>query len=127
MKTPVLTKNFLAGGTINPYRIVKFGSDDNTVILAAAATDSLLGVVDIPAQSSASSGERVDVVLTGVTEVEYGGTVTRGQELTSDANGRAVAASPAAGVNNRIIGIALKSGVVGDIGSVLLSQSVKQG
>ena len=127
MKNPGLIKSFLAGGTISPYTAVKFGSDDDTVVAAAAVGDLLLGVVDIPAQGDVESGERADVVLTGVAEIIYGGNVTRGQKLTVDANGYAVAAAPATGVNNQILGVALVSGVSGDVGSVLLAQGVMQG
>ncbi len=127
MNNPVLTKNFIAGGTIAPCIIVKFGADDNTVVAAAAVSDALIGVVDIPAQGNAVAGERVDVVVNGVAEVKYGDNVTRGQLLTADSNGYAVNAAPAAGTNNRIIGIALQNGANGDIGSVLLSQGSMQG
>lgn len=127
MNNPVLTKSFVAGGTIVPFTLVKFGADDNTVVAAAAVADFLLGVADIPHQGNAVTGERVDVVVNGVAEVKYGGTITRGQLLTTDASGYAVAAAPAAGTNNRIIGVALQSGVSGDVGSVLLSQGSVQG
>lgn len=124
MLNPVTIKNFVAGAAIAAYRIVKFDSDDNTVIQSAAATDAVLGVAtSLPA----ASGERVDVILNGIAEVEYGGNVTRGALLTADSDGKAVAAAPSAGVNNRIIGIAYKSGVSGDIGSVLLTQGIMQG
>jgi hypothetical protein len=124
MNNPVLTKSFLAGGTIAKYRFVKFGSDDDTVVQAAAATDLVLGATtDI----AAASGERTDVVLDGITEIEAGGSVTRGAKVTSDADGKAVAAAPAQGVNNQIGGIALRSAASGDIIPVLLKQSVMQG
>jgi len=113
VNNPLLTKNFTAGGTINAYRIIKFGSSDAEVLQAAAVSDSLIGV---DAGLGAASGERVDVVVSGAAEVEYGGAVTRGGLLTSDADGKAVAASE----DDRIIGVAMQSGVSGDIGSVLL-------
>jgi hypothetical protein len=47
--------------------------------------------------------------------------------LTTDSSGRAVTAAPAAGVNNGVIGVAFVSGVLGDIGSVILSQGRIQG
>ncbi len=43
------------------------------------------------------------------------------------ASGRAVTAAPAGGVNNRVIGIAMVSGVVGDIGQMIVSQGSVQG
>ncbi|NCJ06678.1 DUF2190 family protein [Synechococcales cyanobacterium C] len=123
MRNPLLLKNFAAGADIAPFRIVKFSTTDDLVVQAAAATDALLGVVEL----GAATGERVDVITHGIAEVEYGGTVTRGALLTSDTSGRAVAAAPATGVNNRIIGIAGVSGVSGDVGSVILYPGSIQG
>ena len=45
----------------------------------------------------------------------------------TDANGRAVAAAPATGVNAQIIGIAEVSGVSGDIGKVFIAPGAVQG
>jgi hypothetical protein len=124
MHNPVLTKNFTAAGAITKRRIVKFDASDTTVVQGAAATDALIGVA---AELDVASGERVDVHMVGAVEVEYGGAVTRGDLLTSDANGKAVTAAPAAGVNNGVIGRAMNSGVLGDIGSVHLTPSQVQG
>ena len=79
------------------------------------------------AEIPAAIGEPCDVHLYGVAEVEYGGNVARGDYLTSDATGRAIAAAPAAGVNAAIIGQALVSGVAGDIGVTVLHPSRIQG
>lgn len=113
MNNPGLIKTFVAGAAVAAYRIVKFGASDSAVLQAAASTDAPIGVTGI---LGAASGERVDVILSGVAEVEYGGTITRGALITADANGKAVAAS----AGNQIIGRAMVSGVSGDIGSVLL-------
>jgi hypothetical protein len=121
---PTLVKSFNAGAAISARRIVKFGADENTVLQAAAATDLVMGVSTFVA---AAIGERVDVILEGSADVEYGGTVTLGAALTSDASGRAVVAAPGVGVNNPVIGRALQAGVVGDIGSLIISQSTMQG
>ena len=126
MSNPVLTKNYLAGAAINPYRIVKFGADDDHVIQGAAATDDLIGVVDQP-RAAAAAEERVDVIHVGIADIEYGGNITRGALITSDATGRAVAASPGAGVNHAVIGRAVQSGVLGDIGRAFLFPSRIQG
>ncbi|EIJ33326.1 capsid cement protein [Thiothrix nivea] len=109
-----LVKNFVAGAAVTANRIVKHGAADDAVIHGAAATDKLLGVAD----ADAASGARVDVVLSGVADVAYGGTVARGDLLTADANGKAVVAS----TGNRVVGVALVAGVAGDIGEVLLAQ-----
>lgn len=130
-----LVKQFKAGATINPYRIVKFDSAEDTVIQGAAATDSLIGIcsnVGYNATVTATSNNRypqalVDVQLDGIALCTFGGTITRGDLVTSDSTGRAVTAAPATGVNNRVIGIAMESGVVGDVGSVLIRGASIQG
>ncbi|SFF13466.1 capsid cement protein [Nitrosomonas sp. Nm166] len=124
MANEMLNKNYTAGGAISAYRIVKAGANDGEVLQAAAATDLLMGVCGAIAPAS---GERVDIVKVGIAQVEFGGTVTRGQPVTSDANGKAVAAAPAAGVNNRIIGFAEVSAVSGDIADVLIAPGLMQG
>ena len=123
---PVLTKTYLAGAAINPFRIVKFGADDDHVIQGAAAADDLIGVVDRPRGATAAE-DRVDVIHVGIADIEYGGTITRGALITSDSVGRAVAASPGAGVNHAVIGRARKSGVLGDVGEALVFPSRIQG
>ena len=67
------------------------------------------------------------MVKSGIADVEFGGAVTRGAAVTSDANGKAVAAAPAAGSNVRIIGFAEVSAVAGDIGPILVAPGVMQG
>ncbi len=74
-----------------------------------------------------ASGERVDVIEHGIAEVEFGGTVARGDPLTADADGKAIKAAPAAGVNARIIGWAGVSVVAGDIAKVRINLSQIQG
>ena len=106
------------------FTIGKFGADDDTMSLATAATDLLIGVFQ---HTTANAGDEVRFMIEGVTRVKIGGAVTRGNPLTSDASGQGVAAAPAAGSNARIIGIALASGASGDIISMLLSPSVMQG
>lgn len=106
-----MTKNFNAGAAIPAYTIVKFGADSKTVVPSAAA-DDFIGVTGVV---PADVNEPVDVHFDGICLVKCGGTVTRGKFLTCDANGDAVQAAPAAGVNARLIGMALEDGVVGDL------------
>lgn len=119
-----LTKAFLAGAAISANRFLKFGSDDRTVIQGAAATDSIIGVSD---DVGCASGERLDVVLTEIATVEFGGTVTRGGLVISDSTGKAIAATASAGSNVRTAGIALASAVSGDKAPVLLIPGSFQG
>lgn len=123
MLNPILTKTFTAGGAIGAYKAVKL-SAESTVVVAAAATDLIIGVTGALATDS---GAQCDVIMMGIAEVEYGGTVTRGASLVADANGDAVVAAPSAGVNNNTIGRALAAGVDGDIGYVLINPGSIQG
>lgn len=125
MRNQDLVKNYSAEAAIAAYRIVKFGAADGGVLQAAAATDKLVGVTDRLA--AAVAGDRIDVVRSGITEVEYGGTVAAGDLLTADASGRAIVATAAAGSNVRVIGVAEVAGVVGDIGSMLIDSGSFQG
>lgn len=130
MGTPTLTKNFVAEAAIAKRRIVKFGTADGKALQAAAASDAMYGV---SAELDAAINERADVVVAGLAEVEYGGNVTRGDPLTADADGKAVVATRHTHTENtagayaqnattaaasavRIVGWAMVSGVVGDIG-----------
>lgn len=115
----------LAGASVTPNRLVKIGAADQTVILSTAASDKSIGV-SAPLITTAT-GAVVDVAIGGVAEVIAGGTVTRGDRITSDANGAGVTAAPAAGTNNFVVGIALESAVSGDVFSVLLVPQVLQG
>jgi hypothetical protein len=124
MRNEGLQKTLVAGAAVTKNRIVKFGADDLTAIHAAASTDLLMGVSD---NLGAASAEPFDVIIDGLALVEYGGTVTRGDLLTADSVGRAIAAAPAAGVNARVIGVAMLSGVIGDIGSVRMAPGRIQG
>ncbi|MER2545936.1 MAG: capsid cement protein [Candidatus Accumulibacter phosphatis] len=124
MSNPSLIKNFSAGAAISAYRQVKFSAAE-TVIQGAAATDATIGVAN---EVGAASGERQDVVLDGIAYVEAGAAVTIGTLITSDATGRAVTAAPAAGTNNRIVGIALDAATAaGDVIRVLLAPGSVQG
>lgn len=120
-----MARSYSAEAAIAAYRIVKFGAADGGVLIAAAATDKLVGINGRLA--AAVAGDRVDIERSGIAPVEYGGTVAAGDQLTSDASGRAVVAAPAAGSNVRIIGQAEVAGVVGDIGSCFIAPSTLQG
>lgn len=124
MARPDDTRNYTAEAACPARTIAKFGSADHGVVPAAAATDYLIGVFEL---GCTASGDRVDVIKEGIALVKFGGTITRGQPVTADSSGYAVAAAPSAGSNVRIIGFAEISGVSGDIGEVWLSPSIMQG
>lgn len=125
----MLTKAYDAGAAVKSNRFVKFGADDDKVVQAAASTDSIIGAVNkvAPPGSNAATGDRLDVEHYGIVDIQLGGNVTRGGKLTSDSDGCGVAAAPSAGVNAQVGGIALASGVSGDIIPVLLTIGAVQG
>ena len=124
MSNPLLHKNFVAGGAIAAFRIVRVSAAD-TVVQSASATEAHVGVNDDVAPLS---GERCDIVMAGMCFVEAGAAFAVGARLTSDAQGRAVAAAPAAGANNSIIGMAVDAAVAaGDIVRMVISQHSLQG
>jgi hypothetical protein len=127
-----LIKNFKAGAsTITPYRFVKFGADEDTVILGAAATDNILGISYVPIgfdypivygaaepDLSIPTGRRLDVVMGLDFPIIYGGTVGLGAWLTCDANGAAVALGATPAANTVVCGRALKAGASGSLGVI---------
>lgn len=96
------------------YSVVKFNtSTDFQVLPAASATDPLAGVLT---EVAANSGERVDVIHTGIAYVLSGGSINAGDPLTVNANGAAITASS----GNRCFGIARQSAVAGDVFEALI-------
>lgn len=112
MRTDMFIKSFRADAAIVKHRIAKAGAADASTAQAAAATDAIIGV---NGSLDAVAGQVTDLVVGGYATVQYGGTVTRGAPLTSDAQGRAIVATAA---GQRLIGFAVIAGVVGDFGTV---------
>lgn len=117
--TGFLTKSLQATTAIPARTLVNYGAADGTGVPAADATKFLVGV---SSEVDTAIGQRASVHMNGnIADVIYGGTVARGDALTSDASGRAIATTTA---GNRCVGFAEVSGVVGDIGSVVISPHV---
>lgn len=119
------TRTFVCSGAIGHRRQVKYTGNDGEVALATSPTDIIAGVTDFP--GGAKDKERIDVVLFGPAEIELGGTVGPGAGVTADANGKAVAAAPAAGVNHFILGRVLVNAVAGDIAKAFVNPHRIQG
>lgn len=119
-----LTKAYKAGGAIPAYSLVKVGAADGEVLAATAVSDLIIGVTT---SIAAASGDIVDVVHEGVVDVKAGGVIARGTFVTTDGSSQGVAAAPAAGTNNSVIGRALMTAASGDIIPVLLSIGQIQG
>lgn len=109
-----LIKSYLGAADIAAYLIVKAAaaSVDTTVRAAAAATDALIGVAG---SMGGESGKPVDVTILGPAEVRLGGTVSFGDPLTSDGNGKAIKAVGAAATTKFIVAYALAPGVADDV------------
>lgn len=118
MANELLSKSYTAGAAIAARRIVKFDSTDGTVIQAAAAADLSVGISN--KQFGPASGERCDIIHSGIADLDFAGVVARGALVTADANGKGVAAA----ATNRTIGIALVTTAAGDIAPVLIAPSV---
>lgn len=106
------TKSYQAGAAINPSRFVKHGASDNAAIQATDASAAILGISE---QLAVASGQMVDVIKSGVAFLELGGTVTRGDVLIPDADGKGIAATVVAGTEQHTGAVAEVSGVAGDI------------
>lgn len=124
MHNPELTKTFAAAGPIGAYRCVTL-QNEGVIAQVSEATQPVLGVMDrLPA---ASAGDRVDVVLLGIAEVEAAVAITAPALVVSDAEGKA--ALPAAAVTEpegaaapaaQVVGLALTSAQPGEVVSILL-------
>lgn len=121
------SKTYIASGAIAERRIVNpHASLAGQVVQSSAVSASMFGVVNQP--KGVATGERVDVVHIGETLVEAGAAFSAGALLTADSIGRAVAAAPAAGTNNRIIATALEAAsAAGDLVRVLITPCMLQG
>jgi hypothetical protein len=114
---PGLTNSGTAEAAIGKHLFVKYGAADNGLLPGAAASDALIGIsTDI----NAETGEPCDYYMSDIALLYYGGNVTRGAFLTSDANAKGVAASP----GNRVGAIALESGVEDDLRPVMIVHGV---
>lgn len=114
-----LIKSRIATTAIPAMRFVKEGAADGTGVPAVDATASILGV---SADIDTAVGERASVIMVGnIAPITYGGTVARGDALTADSQGRAVTTTT---TGAKYGGFAEVSGVVGDIGSVLVNPGI---
>jgi hypothetical protein len=116
----------VAGGNLEAHRFVREDATDGQVV-AADAGDAPIGITDrigspptVPAAYGAVSGDRVDIVHIGITDLELGGTVGFGQYLVAGADGVGEAYDPDA--PTPVGARALADGVLGDIISVLVLQ-----
>lgn len=124
-QTTIMEKSAKCTAAVAAWTIGKFGADDDTMSTATTpASDSLLGIFQ---HATTVANEEVRLMHQGISRLKLGGTVTRGQKITCDGSGQGIASAPSAGANVHVIGIALASGVSGDIIPCLIAPSVMQG
>ena len=99
--------------TTGQYLIVKADSTAEQVVLAAAASDRMLGVL----QNKPKSGEAALIRVAGTSKVVAGGTVAYGDYVTTNGSGQAVTTTTD---KQAIIGLALESAVVNDIFEIMI-------
>jgi len=118
-EVPVLDITLLAAADFSAkqFYLVKVDASGNAALCGAG--EAGIGVIqNTPAISAATS-----VRTLGISKVIYGNTVTAGQQLMSDANGKAV---PHTGTNE-VVGVALESGAADEIHAVLVSVASAKG
>ena len=101
------------------YYAVKMASTDGEVIVAAAVTDILIGIV----QNDPAADEPAEVACAGVCKAKSGASITIGQILTALSTGTLTGTSSGGGTasSQRIVGIALEAADSGDEFSMLVS------
>lgn len=111
-------QSYKAGGTVNPRRFVKMGAADGYAIQATGSAATIIGISEqvLGASTSnlAAAEDTFDVIKNDQAYLELGDTVTRGQYLTADANGKGIPAVIVAGTPLYVGAYAEESGVVGD-------------
>ena len=89
---PGHVETFVTGADLSTYknRWMKV-SADNTVSLATAVTDSIIGVLDDTPYAAA--GAQAAVRMSGTAEIVAGAAISAGAKVTTDSAGRAVTAT----------------------------------
>jgi hypothetical protein len=109
--------NLIAGGTINPYRIVKMDTTAFTGVASTAAADYVVGVTDgstrrFDSSAHASSGDPISLQPSNCVQIEAGGNITAGLGLIASTGGVAITA---AGSGNVPLFVALEAAASGQI------------
>lgn len=124
--TGILEKSFKCAAALAANVMVKFGADDDHVVVATAVGDLIIGVTT---HATTDAEQAVRVQMLGIADVKTAGVITRGTFVTTNNAGLGVAAAPGGSppANNSVIGRALKTSASGDIIPVLLGIGQVQG
>lgn len=108
--SPSRVQSFKATAAMDRGLAVKAGADNEHTQVASAATDKIMGLSNT---APTGADEMTEVCLPGGgAKGKLGGTVSAGDMLTSDANGKLVATTTA---GNRYIAMAMEDGVANDL------------
>ena len=100
-----------AGAAIADVRckFVKYDANGD-VVLASTAGENVLGVAIITNSEDLKTGDDVTVQVKDIGLAKAGAAITKGAEITTDANGTAATAAS----ENFVIGVALQAAAVGE-------------
>ena len=109
------TMTFKAAAAVTKYEFVTIaGQSDGEVADCSSAGEIAIGV----AQNTAATGQAVRVCVLGVTKVNAGAAVTKGDTLQTDATARAIAAASA----DEVMGVAIETAAAaGDVITALIA------
>jgi hypothetical protein len=81
-----VSKTFIQEDTsVNPYRLVKLGTNADEVVAATGDTDILFGISDESA--NATTGAECNIILGGVAKLSIAATTTKGAYITATTAG----------------------------------------
>jgi len=104
----------LAGADLSASQfLIVQPNSSGAAVLSAASDLTQIGVL----QNKPASGRAATIQVGGVTKVIAGATVAAGARVTSDAAGKAIAAT----TGKQVIGVALTGGAANEVIEVLLS------
>lgn len=122
--------SMVAGGDIRPSRFIKVSTAADYTCLEADANEAIIGIStnavrDAPIPNAdtdaAEAGDDLHYHPIGsVCDLELGGTVTRADEIKSDADGKGVVRATTGTTLQNFGAIALESGVSGEFIKVLV-------
>ena len=105
----------------NQFRFVNVDSSGDTIAITGVG-ERIVGLQeDKPGEATAAAGESSEVTISGVIKVIAGATVAAGQEVKSDAVGRAIDATSRV-ATHFVCGTALTGGAIGELIEVLISK-----
>lgn len=123
---PNVVPQLVAGGDIYPCRFVKLSAAADFTVLQADANAEVIGIAQegsrkpplsdlITDMKAAEAGDSVKMFTDGdVCLLEAGGTVTRGDLLKADANGKGITVASSGTTIQNYGAVALQSGAAGE-------------